>query len=234
MRRLRPSISLQVRERVAQAFVASGVAVEISDNVRGALWSKLLINCAYNALSALSGPAGTQKGPAWQDGVVSTDGKRLFVNTGNATHKVAVLRTQPPGLEVLLDAGPDLLAVETVPDVDEARAIVAALGQVAGSSVSGAGGTRRSAWMSFSCADDRTTHAGQPIEDAAHVVAEAGFAAVGVNCTAPDHVLGLVRRLRAAEPDLAVVVYPNTGRIWDAAAGVWLGEGSDQIGRAHV
>ena len=41
-------------ERIAQAFVASGVAVEISDNVRGALWSKLLINCAYNALSALS------------------------------------------------------------------------------------------------------------------------------------------------------------------------------------
>ena len=58
-----------------------------------------------DALSALSGPGGTQKGPAWQDGVVSTDGKRLFVNTGNATHKVAVLRTQPPGLEVLLDVG---------------------------------------------------------------------------------------------------------------------------------
>ncbi|WP_416763643.1 ketopantoate reductase family protein [Roseateles sp. So40a] len=41
-------------ERLAQALVAAGVPVEISDNVRGALWSKLLINCAYNALSALT------------------------------------------------------------------------------------------------------------------------------------------------------------------------------------
>ncbi|OWQ93946.1 2-dehydropantoate 2-reductase [Roseateles aquatilis] len=41
-------------ERVARALVAAGVPTEISDNVRGALWSKLLINCAYNALSALT------------------------------------------------------------------------------------------------------------------------------------------------------------------------------------
>ena len=41
-------------ERAAQALVAAGVPVDISDNVRGALWSKLLINCAYNALSALT------------------------------------------------------------------------------------------------------------------------------------------------------------------------------------
>lgn len=40
-------------ERLAQAFVAAGVPTEVSDNVLGALWSKLLINCAYNALSAL-------------------------------------------------------------------------------------------------------------------------------------------------------------------------------------
>ena len=40
-------------EAVAQAFVASGVPTEISDNVRGALWAKLILNCAYNALSAV-------------------------------------------------------------------------------------------------------------------------------------------------------------------------------------
>lgn len=37
----------------AQAFTAAGVPTEISDNVRGALWAKLILNCAYNALSAL-------------------------------------------------------------------------------------------------------------------------------------------------------------------------------------
>jgi 2-dehydropantoate 2-reductase len=38
---------------VARAFNAAGVPSEISDNVRGALWAKLILNCAYNALSAL-------------------------------------------------------------------------------------------------------------------------------------------------------------------------------------
>lgn len=39
---------------VAQQFSAAGIATEISDNVRGALWAKLVLNCAYNALSAVS------------------------------------------------------------------------------------------------------------------------------------------------------------------------------------
>ena len=39
--------------RLAQALIAAGVPTEISDNVRGALWVKLILNCAYNALCAL-------------------------------------------------------------------------------------------------------------------------------------------------------------------------------------
>lgn len=38
----------------AAALIAAGVPTEISDNVRGALWLKLIINCAYNALSAVT------------------------------------------------------------------------------------------------------------------------------------------------------------------------------------
>lgn len=40
-------------EAVAHALAAAGVPTEISDNVRGALWAKLVLNCAYNALSAV-------------------------------------------------------------------------------------------------------------------------------------------------------------------------------------
>jgi 2-dehydropantoate 2-reductase len=40
-------------ERMAQALIAAGVPTEVSDNVRGALWAKLILNCAYNALSAV-------------------------------------------------------------------------------------------------------------------------------------------------------------------------------------
>jgi len=38
----------------AQALIAAGVPTEISDNVRGALWAKLILNCAYNAVSAIT------------------------------------------------------------------------------------------------------------------------------------------------------------------------------------
>ena len=41
-------------DAVAQAFIAAGVANEISPNVIGALWAKLILNCAYNAVSAIS------------------------------------------------------------------------------------------------------------------------------------------------------------------------------------
>ena len=35
-------------------FAGAGVPVQISDNIAGALWAKLILNCAYNALSAVS------------------------------------------------------------------------------------------------------------------------------------------------------------------------------------
>ena len=38
----------------AALFVAAGVPVQTSDNVAGALWAKLILNCAYNALSAIA------------------------------------------------------------------------------------------------------------------------------------------------------------------------------------
>lgn len=41
-------------EAVARMLVAAGVPTEISDNVRGSLWAKLVLNCAYNALSAIT------------------------------------------------------------------------------------------------------------------------------------------------------------------------------------
>ena len=37
-----------------QALVAAGVPTEVSNNVRGALWAKLVLNCAYNAVSAIA------------------------------------------------------------------------------------------------------------------------------------------------------------------------------------
>ncbi len=40
---------------IVALFASAGVPVECSANVAGALWSKLVLNCAYNALSAITG-----------------------------------------------------------------------------------------------------------------------------------------------------------------------------------
>jgi 2-dehydropantoate 2-reductase len=48
-----PALEARLTE-VAAAFGAAGIPVRVSDNVIGELWVKLAINCAYNALSALT------------------------------------------------------------------------------------------------------------------------------------------------------------------------------------
>ena len=42
-------------ERIAELLRAAGVPVEVSDHAMAALWTKLILNCAYNAFSALTG-----------------------------------------------------------------------------------------------------------------------------------------------------------------------------------
>ncbi len=63
-------------DEVARLFTAAGVPVKVSDNVHGELWVKLIVNCAYNAISAISrmpyGEMVTCEGiPALMDDVVS-------------------------------------------------------------------------------------------------------------------------------------------------------------------
>ena len=42
-------------EPLAHTFAAAGIPVQVSDNVAGALWAKLVLNCVYNPLSAITG-----------------------------------------------------------------------------------------------------------------------------------------------------------------------------------
>jgi len=46
--------SIEPNEKIKAWFEAAGVPVVISDNIAGELWAKLVVNCAYNALSAIA------------------------------------------------------------------------------------------------------------------------------------------------------------------------------------
>ncbi|MER5438141.1 homocysteine S-methyltransferase [Streptomyces sp. NPDC002790] len=125
-----------------------------------------------------------------------------------------------PRLEVLAGAAPDVFALETVPDADEARALVRAVR-----------GLGVPAWLSYSV-DGVRTRAGQPLEEAFEVAADAEeVVAVGVNCCAPRDVEAAVR-LAARVTGKPVVVYPNSGEEWDADARAWAGRATfapDQV-----
>ncbi|MET7283163.1 homocysteine S-methyltransferase [Kribbella sp. NPDC005582] len=111
-----------------------------------------------------------------------------------------------PRLELLIGAGPDLLAVETIPDVDEAEVLVELLQEL-----------DFPAWLSFSAADGRT-RAGQPLAAAFALAAVDQVVAVGINCCAPEEVAAAIAL--AVKP---AVVYPNSGETWDADARSWTG-----------
>jgi homocysteine S-methyltransferase len=122
-----------------------------------------------------------------------------------------------PRLELLAGAGPDLLAVETVPDADEAEVLVPLLAELG-----------VPAWFSYAVTGG-TTRAGQPLSEAYAVVADCpALVAVGVNCSAPRDVAGALAIARevTGRPGVA---YPNLGERWDNATHTWVGDGEFDV-----
>ena len=116
------------------------------------------------------------------------------------------------GIQVLADVGPDVLALETVPCLTEAEAL---LEEVRGLS--------RPCWLSMTCVGDRT-RAGEPVAEAFAMAAEVDeVVAVGVNCLDPADTPALVA-LASTVSGKPVVVYPNAGERWDAEVRRWAGD----------
>jgi homocysteine S-methyltransferase len=119
-----------------------------------------------------------------------------------------------PRLRVLADAGADLLACETIPSLREARVLASLLREFPDICV----------WISFSCKDGEHTCEGDPIDEcAAELHHFAQIVAVGVNCTPPQYITPLLRRMHE-ETDKPLVVYPNSGELYDASSKQWSGD----------
>jgi homocysteine S-methyltransferase len=122
-------------------------------------------------------------------------------------------------LMVLADTPADVIAAETIPELEEAEAVASLLGERPGTA----------AWISFSCADGGHLRGGAPVEDAVDAVKDApGVVAIGINCTAPEHVEEIVGRIRS-RTSLPVVAYPNSGEGWDAVARAWTGSADGRV-----
>jgi len=99
----------------------------------------------------------------------------------------------------LVEAGADVLLLETMNTVGEARAACAAA-QASGVPF----------LVSFICADPTTILSGEPLAEAARAVESFGPGAILVNCTPPDIVAGCIDTLsRAVQTPIGC--YPNAG-----------------------
>jgi 2-dehydropantoate 2-reductase len=79
--------------KIADLFASAGVPCRISDNIEGELWTKLIWNCALNAISALGRVT-------YGEIIASADAKKLIEATVYETLNVARAKSiNPPGLE---------------------------------------------------------------------------------------------------------------------------------------
>ena len=139
------------------------------------------------------------------------DGSEFRGNYGVSDH--AIREYHDRRLDVLLDTEPDLLALETMPDLNEVRVLLELI-------------ESKSAdmpfWVSFTVTEPGAISGGGTFAEACALVEQYGNAmAVGINCS-PLSVI--TPTLSGVETDLPFVVYPNAGQTWDSASMTWAGE----------
>ena len=145
-------------------------------------------------------------------GAALADGSEYRGNYG--VGKSALRDFHARRIEVLIASNPDYLALETMPDTQEVEVLLDLLSDCP-----------IPYWISYSCKEGNQTNAGQSFASAVDLAQSA--MAVGVNCTAPELITGL---LSSASSTVPYVVYPNSGRSWDAVGKVWIG--TTQVGFA--
>ncbi len=116
-------------------------------------------------------------------------------------------------LALLDSCGADVLACETIPNIEEAKVLHELLLQ-----------TQTPAWVSFACRDSISISDGSPLTEAVALFANhPNVLAVGSNCTAPQHVVSLIGHVKSAAPDKYIVAYPNSGESYDVSDNSWHG-----------
>ena len=150
-------------------------------------------------------------------GAARADGSEY---TGDYDLDTARLREwHRPRLHALAAAGPDAIAVETIPSLSELEAVCRELE-----------GIGIPAWVSVTAADGRL-RSGESLSEAFAVArAVPEVVAVGVNCCDAREVPGALVASGGGTP---AVVYPNSGELWHAEERRWSGDRSAVPGLAR-
>ena len=126
----------------------------------------------------------------------------------------ALYRFHAERWQIFAETPADIIACETIPSFREARVLRRLIRQT----------PDKPAWVSFSCRDGGRISDGTPIAECAAFLQDCDqIAAIGVNCTPPQHLVNLIHSIRKAAPNKRVVVYPNSGESYDSLSKTWHG-----------
>ncbi|MDP5371387.1 homocysteine S-methyltransferase [Lactiplantibacillus plantarum] len=115
-------------------------------------------------------------------------------------------------LALIMAAGVDVLALETMPRLDEVQALVQLITTT---------WPQQPYWVSFSIKDPQTLCDGTSLAAAAKwVAAQPNVVAVGVNCTTLENIAPALTTLKAAVA-VPLIVYPNSGDQYDPVTKTW-------------
>ena len=115
-------------------------------------------------------------------------------------------------LALIMAAGVDVLALETMPRLDEVQALVQLITTT---------WPQQPYWVSFRIKDPQTLCDGTSLAAAAKwVAAQPNVVAVGVNCTTLENIAPALTTLKAAVA-VPLIVYPNSGDQYDPVTKTW-------------
>ena len=153
-------------------------------------------------------------------GACLADGSEYRGNYGVSERELELFHSSR--IEIVADSicsgteSADLIAFETIPSLTEAVLLARVLEAFGGVY----------AWISFSCRDDSSTCEGQSIEECARALdAFPHIVAIGVNCTPPQYMTPLIRKMSAATAK-PLIAYPNSGEAFDPVYKHWTGPSS--------
>lgn len=126
---------------------------------------------------------------------------------GKSVSRQELIDWHRPRFRALLDAGVEILALETIPCVEEAEALLELLREF----------PQARAWLSFSCRNGQLLADGSVFQEVAvrcYRALPSQILAVGVNCVDPKYITPLlegINRSASSEGFIPLVVYPNRG-----------------------
>lgn len=154
-------------------------------------------------------------------GAYLADGSEYSGKYGDAVTVESLKNFHRRRVQVLAESGADIIAFETIPRKLEAQAYVELLEEE---------GIDIPAWLSFSCKDESKLVSGDSILDCVSIANSSKHVeAVGVNCTAPRHINGLISAICKVS-NKPVVVYPNSGETYDGESKQWLNSDGEEDG----